>query len=418
MARLEAAKDSPARPTRQRLWLADGRSYVGDASDQFVRLGPGTNAANPEAWLQRDRVAQHLALGLALDCALTRLAREPEAFWAEVKTVPDLKERYLLVLHAKRDARLFTGTMDIFSSWSFMHDVRYDRSEVLCDAATHRPLEEKDYAGETELKGDYFFEDWLAEPSLPGSGPTKPAGAAPSRIRALLPYEKDGKDQALEMDARFRFARPGVWLLERVESHFRGAESGSVGTLTVLPTTADSFQPIRELLEKAARTEQLLATLQQGRVGSSEAELKPGEWSALPLQAAWTEKAQKAAQGGERETPPPILIGLHRARLAQTEGGAAQIELEGVSTGAWKEFETEWKVTLLDSQGRALATAQTNLEVRAESAPAAFLIQLDLPQQGGLSPSAPGRVSVEGTVRRLSGAYHGPGLWMRFGGGD
>jgi len=99
------------------------------------------------------------------------------------------------------------------------------------------------------------------------------------------------------------------------------------------------------------------------------------------------------------------------------EGEAAKRGQE-LRAGAWKEFETEWKVTLLDSQGRALGTAQTNLEVRAEGAPAAFLIQLGLPQQGGLSPSAPGRVSVEGTVRRLSGAYHGHGLWLRFGGGD
>ena len=201
MARLEASKENPERPTRQRLWLADGRSYSGDAGDQFVKLeGAANAAASPAAWLQRDRLVQHLAMGLALDCALTRLAREPDTFWAEVLPVPNAADRYLLVLHPRKDALLFTGTMLTFSSWSFMHDVRYDRSEILCDAATHRPLEERDYAGKSELKGEYQFEDWLSDAS----------GAAPGRIRAVVPHEKDGKDQALEMDARFHFAKPGL----------------------------------------------------------------------------------------------------------------------------------------------------------------------------------------------------------------
>jgi hypothetical protein len=410
MARLEATKENPERPTRQRLWLADGRSYSGNAADQFVKLEGGWSLGeSPEAWLRRDRIVQHLAMGLALDCALTRLAREPENFWAEVRSVPNIEARYLLVLHPKKDARLFTGTMLTFSSSSFMHDVRYDRSEVLCDAATHRPLEERDYAGQTDLKGEYLFKDWLGDAS----------GAAPGRIRAALPYEKEGKDQALEMDAQFRFTKPGLWMLQRVESHFRGEGGGSTGTVTVVSAPAGSFQPIQELLEKARVTEQTLGAMQQAPMGSTAQPIKPGDWSPLPLRASWTEQAQESARttderGRQLSPQQPPLIGLHRARLVQVAEGATRVELEGLSTAAWKEFQTEWKVSLQDAQGRLLAAGTTNSDLRAESAPTPFQVRLDLPRSDTPSPSLPQQITVEATVQRMTGAYHGHGMWFRF----
>ncbi len=410
MDRLEATKDSPERPTRQRLWLADGRSYSGDAGDRFVRLeGSGDVASSPEAGLQRDRIVQHLAMGLALDCALTRFAREPDAFWAELLPAPNAADRYLLVLHSRKDARLFTGTMLTFSSWSFMHDVRYDRSEILCDAATHRPLEERDYAGKSELKGEYRFEDWLGDAS----------GAFPGRIRAVVPHSKDGKDQSLEMDARFHFPRPGVWLLKRVESSFRGGGGGSTGTVSVVEATAESFQSIRDLVEKAAATAQLLAAIQEGPTGRTVRPVQPGDWSPLPLQAAWTQSARESARfdrEGERKpaTEPPPLIGVHRARIVESAGGGAQIELEGLSTTSWKEFDTEWTVKLEDAEGHLLGSSTTNLVLRAEGGPAPFQIALDLPRQDKPSPLSAQRIAVEATVQRMSGAYHGHGMWMRF----
>jgi hypothetical protein len=410
MARLEATKESPEGATRQRLWLADGRSYSGDAADQFVKLEGGWSPGeSPEAWLRRDRIAQHLAMGLALDCALTRLAREPENFWAEVRPVPNTAARYLLVLHPKKDARLFTGTMLTFSSSSFMHDVRYDRSEVLCDAATHRPLEERDYAGQTELKGEYLFNNWLGDAS----------GAAPGRIRAVMPYEKEGKHQALEMNAQFRFTKPGLWLLQRVESHFRGEGGGSTGTVTVVSAPAGSFQPIQELLEKARVTEQTLGAIQQAPTGSTAQPIKPGDWSPLPLRAAWTDQAQESArttdERGRQPAPQqPPLIGLHRARLVQVAEGATRVELEGLSTAAWKEFQTEWKVKLQDAQGRLLAAGTTNSDLRAESAPTPFQVLLDLPRSDTPSPFLPQQITVEATVQRMTGAYHGHGMWFRF----
>ncbi len=407
MARLEATKDSPDRPTRQRLWLADRRSHSGDASDQFVRLeGAGNATASPEAWLQRDRLVQHLAMGLALDCALTRLAREPDAFWAEVQPASKAADRYLLVLRSRKDARLFTGTMLTFSSWAFMHDVDYDRSEILCDAATHRPLEEKDYAGKSELKGEYRFEDWLAEA----------AGAVPGRIRAVVPYSKDSKDQSLEMDARFHLAKPGVWLLERVESGFRGGGGGSTGVVAVVSATAESFQPIRDLRQKAQATEQVLAAIREAPTGLTVQSLKPGDWAPLPIQATWTDQARESArfdrEGERKPASEPPLIGLHRARIVERDSGAAQIQLEGLSTASWKEFQMEWKVRLEDAEGRVLGTGATNLALRAESAPAPFRIQFDLPQSGAV----PHRVAVSATVLRMSGAYHGHGMWFQFTG--
>lgn len=410
MARLEATKESPERPTRQRLWLPDGRSYSGDAGDQFVKLEGGWGKPeDSEAWLRADRIVQHMAMGLALDCALTRLAREPENFWAEVRPATNGTSRYLLVLHPKRDARLFTGTMLTFSSSAFMHDVRYDRSEVLCDAATHRPLEEKDYAGEKELKGGYRFEDWLDDSS----------GAVPGRIHAVMPYEKDGKDQALEMDAQFRFAKPGLWLLERVESHFRGEGGGSKGTVAVVSATAESFQPIRELLQKAETTAQTLGAIQAAPTGSTAQPIKVGDWAPLPLRAAWSDQARESAKAaderGRRNAPAAQapLVGLHRARVVQRQDGSAQVELEGISTTAWKEFQTEWKVKLQDAEGRVLAAGTTNLDLRAEGGPAPFEIRLGLTRSETPS-SLPQRIAVEATVQRMTGAYHGHGMWLRF----
>jgi len=410
MARLEATKDSPEQPTRQRLWLGDGRSYSGDVGDRFVKLeGLGDAASNPEALLQCDRLLQHVAMGLALDCALTRFAREPDAFWAELLPAPKAADRYLLVLHSRKDARLFAGTMLTFSSWSFMHDVRYDRSEILCDAATHRPLEERDYAGKSDLKGEYHFEDWLADAS----------GAFPGRIRAVVPHSKDGKDQSLEMVARFHFPRPGVWLLERVESGFRGGGGGSTGTVSVVEATAESFQPIRDLIQKAAGTTQLLAAIQGGPTGRTVRPLEPGDWSPLPLQAAWTHVARESARfdrEGERKpaTEPPPLIGVHQARIVETAAGGAQIELEGLCTTSWKEFDTEWTVKLEDAEGHVLGSSTTNLVLRAEGGPAPFQIALELPRPNKPSPLLAQRVAVEATVQRMSGAYHGHGMWFRF----
>ena len=85
------------------------------------------------------------------------------------------------------------------------------------------------------------------------------------------------------------------------------------------------------------------------------------------------------------------------------------LELEGISTASWKEFETEWKVTLGERAGLRSFSTTTNLAVRAENCPTAFLLKLGLPRSAALSE----RVLVEGTVERMSGAYHGHGIWFK-----
>lgn len=396
-ARLEASKESPDKPTREQLWLAGGRKVVGGYGDPYVKIEAAT--------VPPDRTIQHFAMGVALECALTRLAREPDAFWAEILAA-GAPGQYRLVLHPRKNVRLFTGTMLGFTSWAYMHDVAYDRSEIICDAATHRPLTERDFAGKDELKGEFHFEDWL----------NAVAGTAPGRIRAVIPYQKDGKDQSLEMEARFHNALPGVWLLDRVESHFRGNGGGSTGTVSVVSAQAASFAPIAEVLAKLKATEQTLAAIQTAPEGQAEIEAPSVAWQALPLKAVWTDAARKSAEVSEDKLQTRPLIGIHRVRSEPTPGGEVQLSLEGVSTTSWKEFETEWKASWRDAFGRTLATAATNLVIRAENAPAAFVVTLTAPSTVGSVPAK--LLSVEGKVRRMTGEYHGHGMWMRFTEGD
>ena len=390
-ARLEASKESPDQPTRQQLWLADGRKVIAGYADPYVKIEP--------APVPPDRMLQHFAMGLALDCALTRLAREPEAFWAE-KLPANAPGQYRLILHPRKAVRLFAGTMLGFTSWAYMHDVAYDRSEILCDAATHRPLSEQDFAGKDELKGEFHFDEWL----------NTAGGNAPGRISAVIPYQKDDKDQSLEMAARFQSAPAGVWLLETVESRFRGDGGGSTGRVAVVSTQVDSFGPISEMLGKVRATEQTLAAIQTAPEGKLEIPVKSEEWLAAPMRADWSDAAQKSARADERKPESPPLIGIHRARSERGADGGMLLTLEGVSTASWKEFATEWKSTWRDGAGRTVATAATNLIVRAEGAPASFIVQLAVPATVGGSPAT--SASVEGKVQRMTGMYHGHGVWM------
>jgi hypothetical protein len=189
--------------------------------------------------------------------------------------------------------------------------------------------------------------------------------------------------------------------------------------VAVVSATAESFQPIRDLLQKAGATAEVIGTIQEAPTASTVQPIKPGDWSPLPLQAAWTDQARERAQfdrEGERMpvTEPLPLIGLHRVRITQAKDGSTGIELEGLSTASWKEFVTEWMVKLQDAEGRLLASRNTNLVVRAENAPAPFQIQLSFPTPAAQARPLPQRIAVEATVQRMTGAYHGHGVWFRF----
>ena len=410
LARLESSKESPGKPTRQQLRLADGRSYFGDVTNAFPELSPAPSPesknGNPS---QRDRMIQHLAMGLALECALTRLAREPDDFWADARPVLNNTNQYLLVLRPKHDAKLFTGTMLAFTSWAYMHDVGYSRSEVVCDTATHRPLEEKDFAGKDELKGQYTFENWLPNES----------GAAPGLIRAILPYQKDGKDKSLEMRAQFQFTTPGVWLLKEVRSEFRGGDGGSTGTLRLLAHNGALYSEISRLTQQAEATQKLLTNLQSAPDRTAEGSLAGANWAPMLLKAAWTDQARNAAKADEsrrdkKPQPQPAVIGIYRARAVAGAANSIAVELEGLSTASWKEFRSTWQISLYDDNGRLVAAGGTNLNVRAEKGPTPFQVRLEIPVENSSPTPSPKRLLAEGTVERMTGTYHGHGLWMRF----
>ena len=407
MVRLESTKDKPGVPTGERLWTVRGQKVDADHDAPFVKTTelPEADRANGAAlkgWLHQDRAVQHLAMGLALECAVTRLARESEAFGGETLPVKNDPGRYLLVLHPRGSARLFLGTMLMFTSWAYMHDVGYSRSEILCDAATHRPLEERDFDGE-KLVGHIWFEDWLPNG----------AGGVPRRVRAVVPYEKDNRDKALEMNARFQVVRSGLWLLDQVESAFRG-NGGSTGRVQLVTAEASAFEPIRNLLERQKTTEHILSRLTSGK-SEVALSLDANDWQDVAVVAQWTEAAKESASWSEDRKSDALqpMIGVYRARAMPQPDGSLQVALEGITTASWKEFESEWFVT---AAARNSETSKTSAitEIRAENSPAGFSVTLSLPPAWGLGKEPAFNLKLEGLVRRMTGAYHGHGIWYRF----
>ena len=167
MVQLERSKDSPSAPTRQKLYQSDGTLVDARFGEPFVRLSRlgGAEAVTGEALLHRERRINNLASGLGWDCALTRMARYPTEFYPEVESIGK-GDTYRLTLQSRsRDTKIFTGTMLTFTSWAYMHDIRYSRSEIVCDKATNRPLEEKDYDRSGKLVAHYTFLDYEIDPS-------------------------------------------------------------------------------------------------------------------------------------------------------------------------------------------------------------------------------------------------------------
>jgi len=350
-----------------------------------------------EALLHQERLVNELAIGLALDCALTRLARDPSAFKTTVEPTQDGKG-YRLLLDAPGRAKIFTGTMLAFTSWAYMHDVRYRRSEIVVDAATHRPLEEKDYDHSGKLVAAYTFSDYLEDP----------AGAAPGRIQALVPYEKDGADHSLEMDARFAFVRPGVWLMQRCHSEFRGGQGGSTGTITVLPPTVESFAPVRELRARLATTRKMIAQANAAPAGRAVIPFKIGQ--AIP---AWTKAAWTETSG----TPEgSTVIAVKEAEIERPSSGTYRLTLKLLSTAYWTEYKTRVTAELRDSSGVLLTETAVTVPVRAEGTPALVEAACDFPalaKEGGVS-ALPQQIVITATVERMTASYHGHGRWMTF----
>ncbi|MBN1514647.1 MAG: HEAT repeat domain-containing protein [Phycisphaerae bacterium] len=411
-ARLMRSRET-SEPTRQFLFTADGFKATGDVSDPPLALygdplvslsrlfeSPDETGEN---LLRADRMTYSLAIGLAWECAATRLAREPDEFRAEVTDRADAT--YTLTLWPRGGAQIFTGTMLAFTSWAYMHDVQYERADLTIEAATHRILREEDFGGDGKVVASYTFSNWLPDP----------AGAAPARIDAVVLYEKDDRDQSLEMQAEFRIARPGVWLLDTVHSTFRNDAGQSTGKLTVLPTANEIFQPVTDTLRRMTATRDLLQRITSAPERHAAVSFVPGQPMDLAVRAVWAEESVQ--QRKDREADGDIAV--VDARL---DAGPRQSDLllTLASTLHWKEALVRVRVRVLDGQGELLADDEREITVRAEAAPglAEMLFSLgDLLQREGFT-GKPLRLEVDATIERLTGAYHGHGLWMYFTSGD
>jgi hypothetical protein len=412
MARLERTRET-GDPTRQVLFTADGFKATGDVSDPLLALYgvPLVSVARileepepgAESLLRADRMVYSLAVGLAWECAVTRLAREPDAFRAEVTDRAD--GSYTLTLWPRGDARIFTGTMLAFTSWAYMHDVRYDRAELIVDATTHRVLGEEDFNGEGNLVASYTFSKWL----------TDPAGVAPARIEAVVPYEKDERDQSLEMRAEFRLARPGLWLLDTVHSRFRKDGGESTGRLALLPATPETFRPVEDTLRRMAAARDLMQRIADAPEQQVSVSVTWGEPIDLSVRAAWAEESGQ--QHPDRESEGDIAV--IDARL---DAGAREAELllTLASTMHWKEVAVCVSVRVLDAGGEVLADDEREITIRAEAAPGLAEVPFSLGnilEREGFT-GRPLQLEVDATIERLTGAYHGHGLWMRFASPD
>lgn len=390
MVQLEGTQDGPEAPTRQLLFLADGTEVKGNHGDAFVRESPPPQeeSASGEEVLHRRRSVNNLATGLGWDCALTHMARAPSDYLAVVEPGEDAGT-YVLVLRSRSgDTKIFTGTMLTFTSWAYLHDVRYSRSEIVCDGATHRPLEEKDYDRDGKLVASYTFSEYQEDPD----------GAAPGRIRAIVPFEKGGNDQSLEMDAAFAFVQPGVWMLRHVHSEFRGGDGGSTGAVNVLPADPAHFQPIGDMVARLQRTRELLAQIDAASPGPVVVPFKAGEPLDVWAKADWGDIEEKA------------VIAVRQAQLDQATDGGLRVTLDLISTAYWKEYTVAVDLHLRDADGITLATQSATATVRAEQRPGTSQVVVEFPKADGVSGLA-----VVATVQRRNAEYHGHGMWMRFG---
>ena len=166
---------------------------------------------------------------------------------------------------------------------------------------------------------------------------------------------------------------------------------------------------LRELEKLARRTEAALHALSQAPIGVRK-QITSGGWRDFPLQAAWAEGVSPAGEKDEQASRAGI--GVLRARLGGA-GDGKTVTLEGLSTASWKEYETRWEATVTDPGGARFRGA-VSVRICAEAVPAPFTVTIPLRADGSRGSDFC-TVEVSGRVERLMPAYHGHGVWMRFG---
>ncbi|MDP2325775.1 MAG: hypothetical protein Q8N51_17345, partial [Gammaproteobacteria bacterium] len=345
---------------------------------------PETDEDRVEKLAQDDRHRLNLATGLGWDCALTRMARTPSDFLATVEPGEDGSTYRLILRSRNRETKIFAGTMLMFTSWAYMHDVRYARSEILCNAATHRPSSEMDYDRNGALVATFHFSDYIEGPE-----------SAPGRITAQIPYKKGDVEQPLEMEADFAFARTGVWLLKTVHSEFRGDGSGSTGEITVLPEDPANADAVNAIRARLAATRALIA---KSATLSTDPITLPLAMNANP--DLWT-RADAAALDAD----PGILL---HAVSTETLAEGLRVTLELVSTANWMAYDVAVEARLLDERGQTLGEQNVTVNVRAEQTPGvAEAVIVFAPVDGART------VEVSAKVTALTAEFYGS-RWMCF----
>jgi hypothetical protein len=335
----------------------------------------------------------NLATGLAWDCALTRAAREPGEWSAEIRPLAngDNETIHVTLTPPGRRATVFAGTMLTFTSWAYMHDVGYARAEITLEAAAFRPLEEKDYDEFGKLVASFTFSDYA----------TDPIGSAPGRVQAIIPYEKEGKDKTLEVDASFGFARPGVWLLRRCHSEFHGG-GVSTGEVALVPANPRYFAPIESLLSRMKRTETLLVKLDAAPEDRTTVPLKMNEET-----EAWVKL--KVTSPSDTGAPYPVHTIAASSYRAESLAGGLRLTLGLLSNAYWKEYSVQLKARLLDASGKLLGESSAKTLVRAEDALSRVSTHLDFP--AALDPSSVRSVELSLTSGTLTAMNTGSDWW-------
>ncbi len=405
MAQLESSKDSLDKPTRQSFYLCDGTSGRCDYDDKYLKPVQIYNESHGDgkSLVQKDRNVKNLATGLNFDCAVSIMARRPEIFNAKYEVIDDQTYRLILTT-SSRDAKLFTGTMLAFTSWAYMHDVKFSKSEIVCEADSHKVLTEKDYNAGGDLVGSYIFSDYL----------TSSACQAPGKIQAVIPHEEEGQDHSLEMQAEFEFVRPGVWLLDNCLSKFRGQDGGSVGQVEVLPVSDQSYEPIEYLLNRQQESNRLMRRICRASDDRVTVSLDSSNMLPLYVRAKWGDGVKdqlqrKAANAGEYDKPVVCVL---PSEYCTDETNGLQICLNVFSNTYWEEYKTEFFVELLDSSGNTLATSTAFKNIRAEGTPSATIVPVEFAEVQGLAGLD--SIAVSAAINKMTGAYHGHGIWMTF----
>ncbi|MBN2589452.1 MAG: M56 family metallopeptidase [Sedimentisphaerales bacterium] len=401
MSQLQSCKESPNEPTKQLFYQADGTYIRTKYIDTFVRPQIiDIDEQNREmSLIKKDRMVKNLATGLNLDCALTKLARNPEIFLAKIETLDN--DTYKLTLNTtSRDAKIFTGTMLTFTSWAYMHDVLYSKSEIIFDAKTNMPLSEKDYSGST-LVASYTFSDYL----------DSPGGMAPGKINALIPNQKDEQDNSLEMEAVFDFIRSDVWLLQTCHSEFKNGVSSSTGTVNVLPVTGESFEPIEQLLDRIENTEQIFSNLNNAKEGKVVATMLRDKPVPVFARAIWKEEAKgyisdlKDATGYDKP-----LIGVIEANCQNLDNGTIKFSFTLFSNLYWKEFLTIVSYEIFNTSGKSFR-ADLPVKIRTEESPREIVTTLEIPYPSDYSFDVD-KIAITPKVEKMTTTYHGHGAWI------